>query len=166
MRNEVFLEAVKSVMLRHPASIDVLVVTTLPAPAAPGPGEILIKLHTSSLNYHDYVVVTGGIPAADGRIPLSDGAGEVMAAGEGVAFPVGAAVVSTFFPNWADGRPQAHAERGVPGDDVDGFARDHSLAPASAFTRTPAGYSHAEAATLPCAALTAWRALVCASSFA
>ena len=154
------METLKCVALRHPASIGSLVVTTLPAPAAPGPGEILVKLHAGSLNYHDYVVVTGGIPTADGRIPLSDGAGEVVAAGEGAALPVGAAVVSTFFPTWADGGPQANAARGVPGDDVDGFARDYILAFASAFTRAPAGYSYAEAATLPCAALTAWRALV------
>jgi NADPH:quinone reductase-like Zn-dependent oxidoreductase len=123
-RTEVILEAVKSVVLRHPAAIGSLTVTMLPAPPMPAESEILVRLHASSLNYHDYVVVTGGIPAADGRIPLSDGAGEVVAVGAGVALPVGATVVSTFFPHWADGGPQANAARGVPGDDVDGFARE------------------------------------------
>ncbi len=104
--------------------------------------------------------MTGGISAADGRIPLSDGAGEVVAVGAGVARPVGATVVSKFFPHWVDGGPQANAARGVPGDDVDGFAREYILAPASAFTRAHEGYSHAGAATPPCAALTASRALV------
>ena len=81
-------------------------VVDLPDPGQPGPGQIRVRLRASSLNYHDFAVVTGMIPAADGRIPMSDGAGEVVAVGVGVdAYAVGDLVVSTFFPQWLDGTP-------------------------------------------------------------
>jgi NADPH:quinone reductase-like Zn-dependent oxidoreductase len=69
-------------------------------------------------------------------------------------------VLSTFFPNWPAGSPTLARLRGVPGDHVDGFAAELVAMPASAFTRLPKGWSLSEAATLPCAALTAWRALM------
>ncbi len=151
----------KAIRIGQPATLASLVATTIDDAAPPGPGEIQVRMRASSLNYHDYAVVTGMIPAAPGRIPLSDGAGEVVATGEGVEeFAVGQPVVSTFFPLWLDGRPSMRAARHVPGDSVDGYARECVTAPATAFTRVPAGYSHAEAATLTCAGLTAWRALV------
>lgn len=151
----------KAIRLRHPAGIDNLHLEEMAPPGAPGPGEIRVRIRASSLNYHDYIVVVGGIPTPDGRIPMSDGAGEVLAVGEGVTeFAVGDAVISTFFPNWLDGRPVPGGFAGVPGDGADGYAVEEVVAPATAFTRAPAGWSHAEAATLPCAALTAWRALV------
>ena len=88
-------------------------------------------------------------------------AGEVVEVGEAVSeFKVGDAVVSTFHPAWLDG----HKERGeltaTPGGAVDGFACEFVTRPATQFTRAPQGFSHVEAATLPCAAVTAWRALV------
>lgn len=130
-------------------------------PGAPGPGEIAVRLHANSINYHDYAVATGMIRTAPDRILLSDGAGEVVALGEGVdAFAPGDRVVSVFLPPWQDGPPCTLGFAAVPGDGIDGFARDAVVAPADAFTRIPAGYSHEEAATLPTAALTAWRALV------
>jgi NADPH:quinone reductase-like Zn-dependent oxidoreductase len=151
----------KAIRLRHPAGLDNLKHEDMAAPGDPGPGEIRVRLRASSLNYHDYIVVVGGIPTPDGRIPMSDGAGEVLAVGPGVTdFAVGDAVVSTFFPNWLDGAPIPGGFAGVPGDGADGYAREEVIAPANSFTRQPAGYSHAEAATLTCAGLTAWRALV------
>src|ERR1700719_3864421 len=94
------------IRLRQPGSIESLEVATMPEPGRPGRGEILVRLHASSLNYHDYLVVTGFVPIADGRIPMSDGAGEVLAVGEGLTeFKVGDKVVSTFFPDWFDGAP-------------------------------------------------------------
>ena len=150
----------KVVRLRQPAGLASLEVTTMSEPDPPGRGEILVRLHASSLNYHDYFVAIGGIKTPDGRIPLSDGAGEVLAVGEGVDMEVGAAVISVFYPKWADGRPIEGCASGVPGDGDDGYARELVVAPATSFTRAPAGYSHAEAATLTCAGLTAWRALV------
>lgn len=101
------------------------------------------------------------IPAADGRVPMSDGAGEIVAVGDDVyEFAVGDRVVSTFFPLWRDGELMAEMMGHVPGDSIDGFARDYVTAPVGAFARAPRGYSDAEAATLTCAGLTAWRALV------
>jgi NADPH:quinone reductase-like Zn-dependent oxidoreductase len=151
----------KAVALRAPGGIDRLEIVDLPYPGHPGPGEIRVALKASSLNYHDYAVVAGMIEVPDGRIPMSDGAGEVTVVGTGVTdFAVGDAVVSTFFPAWLDGAPIRGGFKGVPGDGTDGYAKEAVVAPVSAFTRAPKGYSHAEAATLTCAGLTAWRALV------
>ena len=127
----------------------------------PGPGEVKVRVRASSLNYHDFVVVMGGIPTDDGRIPMSDGAGDVVAVGEGVtSLKTGDKVISLFFPNWQAGTPELPNLIGVPGDHVDGFAAEEVVMPASAFTKMPDGWSYEEAATLPCAALTAWRALM------
>ncbi|MBX7540478.1 zinc-dependent alcohol dehydrogenase family protein [Qipengyuania sphaerica] len=143
-----------------PSTLDALslvVVQDAPPPAA---GEITVELKASSLNYHDYAVVKGMIPTAEGRIPMSDGAGVITAVGDGVnEFAVGDRVLSTFFPDWLDGSPPQTAFTRVPGDGIDGYAREAITAPSHWFTRAPAGFSHAEAATLTCAGLTAWRAL-------
>lgn len=126
----------------------------------PKHGEIQVRLHASSLNYHDYVVVSGVWGPAEPRIPMADGAGEIIAVGEGVSeFAVGDSVVSTFFPTWLDGTPQVDSFATVPGDGVDGFAREVVTAPATSFTHAPKGWSHTQAATLTTAGLTAWRAL-------
>ena len=92
---------------------------------------------------------------------MSDGAGEVVAVGEGVTkFKPGDKVVSLFFPNWQAGEIEAAGFASVPGDGADGFGAELVAAPETSFTRMPEGYSYQEAATLPCAALTAWRALM------
>lgn len=150
-----------AIRLAAPGGLSNLRVVALPDPGAPGPGQVRVRLHASSLNYHDLAVALGMIPTADGRIPMSDGAGVVEAVGEGVEdFAPGDHVVSTFFPHWLDGPPAVGDFATVPGDGVDGYARECVVAPAQAFTRAPAGYSHAQAATLTTAGLTAWRALV------
>ncbi len=126
----------------------------------PGQGEIQVRLHASSLNYHDYVVVSGMWGPAEPRIPMADGAGEIIAVGDGVSeFAVGDSVVSTFFPTWLDGTPQVDSFATVPGDGVDGYAREVVTAPANSFTHAPKGWSHTQASTLTTAGLTAWRAL-------
>ena len=151
----------KAVTLGTPGGLDRLKLVDKPEPQAPAVGEIRVRLHASSLNYHDYRVVLGGIPTADGRIPMADGAGVVEAIGHGVSeFAVGDHVVSCFFPQWQDGPPAVGDFATVPGDGVDGYAREIAVRPASWFTRSPQGFSHAEAATLTTAGLTAWRALV------
>ncbi|KPX46176.1 Alcohol dehydrogenase [Pseudomonas syringae pv. helianthi] len=128
---------------------------------APKAGEITVRLHANSLNYHDFAVVSGMWGPSESRIPMADGAGVVTAVGEGVSeFAVGDAVVSTFFPEWISGEPQVEGFVTVPGDGVDGYAREQVTARATSFTHAPLGYTHAEASTLTTAGLTAWRALM------
>lgn len=151
----------KAMQLAAPGGLDNLKLVELPAAAAPGAGQIQVRIHASSLNYHDLGVVSRPGVAADGRIPMADGAGVVTAVGAGVTeFAVGDAVVSTFFPQWLAGRNVPTDFQLVPGDGVDGFARESITLPATSFTHAPKGWSHAEAATLTTAGLTAWRALV------
>lgn len=129
--------------------------------AEPGPGEIRVRWRASSLNYHDLLVANGGIAVADGRIPMSDGAGEVDAIGAGVSrWQVGDKVMSLFFPNWQEGRHRPELTRAVTGDSIDGCACEYAVLAETAVTRMPTGLSFAEAATLPCAGLTAWQALM------
>jgi NADPH:quinone reductase-like Zn-dependent oxidoreductase len=151
----------RAMAVNTPATLDTLTLVDLPDASAPQTGEIAVRLHASSLNFHDYLVVNGSIPVDDGRIPMSDGAGEVIAVGSGVTeFAVGDAVVSIFHTRWLAGHlPEANFRR-VPGDGIDGYAREAVVTPAEWFTKAPKGYTYAEAATLTCAGVTAWRALV------
>jgi NADPH:quinone reductase-like Zn-dependent oxidoreductase len=152
---------VKGIRLGTQGGLDRAVVGDMPDPGAPAAGEIRVRLHATSLNYHDYSVVKHDRPASVGRVPMADGAGIVEATGEGVTeFAAGDAVVSTFFPLWLDGPPVHGDFSTVPGDGVDGYARELVVRPATWFTRAPGGWSHAEAATLTTAGVTAWRALV------
>ncbi|MBP7353466.1 MAG: NAD(P)-dependent alcohol dehydrogenase [Comamonas sp.] len=151
----------KAMHIAAPGGLDHLVPVELPAAAAPAAGEIQVRVHASSLNYHDLLVASRPGAAADGRIPMADGAGVVTAVGAGVTeFAVGDTVVSTFFPQWLAGRHVPSDFKLVPGDGVDGFARESVTLPATAFTHAPRDWSHEEAATLTTAGLTAWRALV------
>lgn len=130
-------------------------------PPKPRPGELLVRIRAASLNFLDDLLVMGKKPGTDRRIPLSDGAGEVIAVGADVdEFKVADAVVSTFYPYWLGGEMTPATKRDVPGESIDGYAREYACMPAHAFTKAPAGYTHAEAATLTCAGVTAWRALV------
>ncbi len=150
----------KVVRLKAPSSVATLRLLEEDVPS-PNTGEVLVRVRASSINPHDDFVVRGVIPAADGRVPLSDCAGEVVSCGEGVTeLSVGDAVVSTFWPYWLSGEMTAAIRRDIPGENVDGYAREYACMPAHAFTRSPAGISHAQAATLPCAGVTAWRGLV------
>lgn len=129
--------------------------------AAPAAGEITVRLHANALNYHDFAVVSGMWGPSAPRIPMADGAGEVVAVGAHVTeFKVGDAVVSTFFPTWQAGTPQVEGFATVPGDGIDGYAREYVTATVESFTLAPAGWSHVQASTLTTAALTAWRALM------
>lgn len=151
----------KAMTLQPPIGLDRLTLQDRPDPGLPGAGEIRVALHGSSLNFHDLGVATGRMPTADGRIPLADGAGIVEAVGDGVAdIAPGDTVVSCFFPDWQDGPPIVGDFSRTPGDGIDGFARDHVVLPATAFTKAPKGYDAVEAATITTAGLTAWRALV------
>ncbi|MBB5692402.1 zinc-dependent alcohol dehydrogenase family protein [Muricoccus pecuniae] len=151
----------RAMVVRAPGGLERLERVERPDPGAPGPGEIRVALHASSLNFHDYGVASGRARAEDGRVPMSDGAGVVEAVGTGVTdFRPGDHVVSCFFPDWQDGPPEIDNFSRTPGDGIDGFAQEVAVRPATAFTRAPRGFSHVEAATITTAGLTAWRALV------
>lgn len=128
---------------------------------APNAGEITVRLHANSLNYHDYAVLSGMWGPVEPRIPMADGAGEVITVGEGVTdFKVGDYVVSTFYPSWLHGEPNVIGFGSVPGDGVDGYAREMVTTTSNAFTLAPKGWSHLESSTLTTAAVTAWRGLM------
>jgi NADPH:quinone reductase-like Zn-dependent oxidoreductase len=151
----------KCITLGARGGLDRITLVDRPDPGEPGPDDVRVRLHATSLNFHDYKVVSGDRPNTEGLIPMADGAGIVESVGELVTdFVPGDPVVSTFFPRWTDGPPPFGDFKTVPGDGVDGYAREVVVAPAAAFTRAPRGWSHAEAATLTTAGVTAWRALV------
>ena len=95
----------QAMQLSAPGGLDQLRLNEI-TPRAPGLGEVQVEVKATSLNFHDYAVVIGMIPAADGRIPMSDGAGVVTAVGEGVSdYAVGDRVLSYFFPHWPSAAP-------------------------------------------------------------
>jgi NADPH:quinone reductase-like Zn-dependent oxidoreductase len=131
-------------------------------PRQPGPGEALIRVKATSVNFHDFVGVMGGIPRLPlPRVPFSDLCGEVEAVGDGVRrVAPGDRVSANFFPNWIGGRPEGQFMSPVFGDQVDGFLQTHATVRADALVKVPAHLSDAEVATLGCAGLTAWRSVV------
>ena len=128
----------------------------------PGPGEVLVKIHAVSFNYRDLLVVKGlyNPRMALPRIPCSDGAGEVIATGQQVTrWKPGDRVAGIFMQNWLDGPPTPAKVRGALGGDIDGMLTEFAALHESGMVRIPEHLSYAEAATLPCAAVTAWNAL-------
>lgn len=130
----------------------------------PGRGQILVRVRAVSLNYRDTLVVSGayfGGSVSRDTIPLSDGAGEVVAVGEGVArFKPGDRVAGTFFLDWADGPPVGpRLTRGWP---VDGMLAEYVVLDEGDAVALPKSLSFEEGATLPCAGVTAWHAVICA----
>lgn len=123
----------------------------------PGPGEVLIRVRATSLNYRDLMLARRSQQAV---IPLSDGAGEVAAVGPGVtAFAAGDRVAGCFFTSWPDGEVQPEYLRDALGGAIDGMLAELVALPASAVVKLPDYISFEEAATLPCAAVTAWNAM-------
>ena len=122
--------------------------------------EVKIRLHASSLNYHDYAVVSGVWGPSEQRIPMADGAGEVIKVGGAVKdLKVGDRVCTTFFPSWLDGKPNVQGFETVPGDGIDGYARELVNLQAGSLTLAPDQWTNEQSATLTTAGLTAWRAL-------
>jgi len=141
--------------------IENIVIEQVAEPGEPGPGEVRVRIHANSLNFHDYAVAAGMMPSEAGRLLLSDGAGVVESVGAGVTtLKAGDHVVSCFFPDWEDGPCPVTGFARTPGDGIDGYATPWVVRPASFFTLAPQGWSHAQSATLTTAGLTAWRALV------
>lgn len=143
--------------------IDSLEFVERPTPA-PGPGEILIAVRAISLNFRDLLMVKGlynpkmRLP----RIPCSDGAGQVVEVGPGVtAWKPGDRVCGIFMQNWLDGPLTAERAKGALGGDIDGVLADFVVLKEHGVVQIPEHLSFQEAATLPCAAVTAWNALSC-----
>lgn len=128
----------------------------------PGRGEVLLKMRASSLNYRDLVVLDRGYGAQTGTlplVPLSDGVGEVVAIGEDVdRVAIGERVCPMFFPDWIAGDPEPSRLRSLGGP-LDGTMSEYLRLPQHAVSRVPDALDDAQAAALPCAALTAWSAL-------
>jgi NADPH:quinone reductase-like Zn-dependent oxidoreductase len=139
-----------------------LVMTEVARPT-PGPGEVLVRVRATSLNRRDLSILRssyGGAASQDGLVPLSDGAGEVVALGPGVTrFTVGDRVAGTFFARWVDGRRTAEANASARGGSVDGMLSEMIVSHEDGLVHIPEHLSFEEAATLPCAAVTAWNGL-------
>ena len=142
-------------------SVDGIVLRSSEDPR-PGPKEVLMRVRASSLNYRDLMVLKGGGrgPRKPGVIPLSDGAGEVVAIGDGVTrIKVGDQIAGTFHPRWFGGpiKPEYLTDR--LGANLDGMLAEYAVLSEEALVHVPSHLSFEEAATLPCAAVTAWVAL-------
>ncbi len=130
-------------------------------PPAPGPGEVLVRLRAASPNYIDLAAATGGFPLPSlPVIPVTDGAGEVAAVGPGVAGPApGERVILHFFPDWTAGALPPLDGRRMRGLTMPGSLADYAVVPAQGVVPIPDHLSFTEAATLPIAATTAWKAI-------
>jgi len=128
-----------------------------------GPGQVCVKVGASSLNFRDLVVIQGayGAHIKTPLIPFSDGAGEVVEVGPGVTrFKPGDRVAPMFFQTWADGEPNGEKLAGALGGPLNGALTEHMFVREQGLAKIPESYSYEEAACLPCAALTAWSALI------
>jgi NADPH:quinone reductase-like Zn-dependent oxidoreductase len=144
------------------AGIDALVKVDLPVPR-PGPRQVLIKVAACSLNYRDLAIVLGTyrMPVKPNLIPLSDGAGEVVEVGAGVTrVKVGDRVAGCFFQRWIAGPILADTHASALGGSIDGMLAQYAVLEEDGVVKLPGHLSFEEGATLPCAAVTAWHALI------
>jgi len=141
---------------------DHLTIATRPEPVA-GPGQVVLRMKASSINFRDLVVPKRGYGSFTGNlplIPLSDGVGVVESVGAGVtSLKTGDRVCPTFMQKWLSGEPTLETMTSTLGGPIDGTMAELMCLPESGVVKVPAYLSDLEAATLPCAALTAWSAL-------
>jgi NADPH:quinone reductase-like Zn-dependent oxidoreductase len=151
----------RALVIQNAFGLENLAVVDRPEPT-PGPGQVLVRVRAASLNYRD-LLVAGGQYNPKLKFPRvlgSDGAGEVVAVGEGVtAFAPGDRVVGCFMPDWADGPLTESAVKSALGGERDGVLAELVAFEDRGLLPVPAGLTFGEAATLPCAAVTAWNAL-------
>lgn len=153
----------RAIAIRHPGQgLEAWQPIELPDPT-PGPGHVVVRVRAASLNYRDLMVVRGqygGTPRQD-LIATSDAAGEIVATGPGVTrWRTGDRVCGAFFPTWLSG-PLADADdpQALGAGQTDGVLAQYITLPQAGVVRAPDHLSDEEAATLPCAAVTAWNAL-------
>ncbi len=151
------------VAVAEPLGLDNLKIIERPEPR-PGAGEVLVRMRAASLNYRDLLAIEGGYGSQQKRadlVPLSDGAGEIVETGPGVTqWRAGDRVVGCFFANWPSGPPSAERVAANLGASVDGVASEYRVFGEHAILPIPTHLAFVQAATLPCAALTAWVALI------
>lgn len=148
--------------IREAAGIDGVVLNPERPTPEVGQSEILVRVRATSLNYRDLMIAEGTyrLGAKPNLIPLSDGAGEVVAVGPGVTrFKIGDRVAGAFFPGWLAGAISAEAISRALGGTADGMLAEYVSLPESGAIAIPEHMSFEEGATLPCAALTAWHAV-------
>ncbi len=144
------------------AGIEALTQVERPDPK-PAHRQVLVKVKACSLNFRDLGIVRGSyrMPVRDNFIPLSDGAGEVIEVGPGVTrFKPGDRVAGNFFQRWQGGEPAADAHLSALGGGIDGMLADYAVLEEDGAVKIPSHLSLEEAATLPCAAVTVWHAMV------
>lgn len=151
----------KAFEIQNSFGLDSLTLTERPDPS-PGYGQVLIKLRAASLNYRDLMVVKGlynpkqPLPL----IPLSDAVGEVIAVGEGVTrVKTGSRVAGIFFQKWLCGQLTEAIAKSALGGAIDGMLAEYAVLHEDGVVHVPENLTDEEAATLPCAAVTAWNAL-------
>jgi len=144
-------------------SMDNLTLTERPEPE-PGPGQVLLRMKAASLNYRDLLVPQRGYGKLTGTLPLipiSDGVGEVVAMGEGVRrVVIGDRVCPLMIQSWISGPPTMQRISSTLGGPLDGVMAEYMVLNEQGIVRVPDHLNDEEAATLPCAALTAWSAIV------
>lgn len=146
----------------HDFGIEHLTLTDRPDPR-PGAGQVVVRIRSVSLNFRDKLVIHGSY-SRKLRLPLvpcSDAAGEVMAIGEGVnRFRVGDRVMANFMPGWIEGEVNEEKAKTALGAGVDGVLAERVVFDQRSLVEVPEMLSFEEAATLPCAGVTAWNALM------
>lgn len=152
----------KAYEVRETTGLDGLHLNANRAEPVAGPGQIVVRMRAAALNYRDQGVIKGAYGYTKFPvIPLSDGAGEVAHVGPGVTlFKAGDRVAGTFFVNWIAGRIPADASKNSLGGMVDGVLAEYALLSETGAIKISDHLTFEEAATLPCAALTAWHAVV------
>jgi len=152
----------KAYELQKMGSTDQWVQVERPEPK-PGPGQALVRIRAVSLNYRDLLILRRGYGLTSARsiIPVSDGAGEVVAVGAGVTrVKPGDRVAPTFFQNWTQGEIAREQLKALGAGDIDGVLAEYVVTDAETLVHLPEHFSFEEGATLPCAAVTTWHALV------
>ncbi len=125
-----------------------------------GPGDVRVRVRAVSLNYRDLMVARGSKKRAKRIVPVSDGAGEVIEIGSEVKrLAIGDRVTAAFFPTWLDGGFAEEHHANALGGSLDGMLAEEVALPERAWVTIPARYTFEQAATLPCAGVTAWHAL-------
>lgn len=148
----------RSYQVGEQKGLDSLSIVERPVPE-PGPGEVRIAVRASALNHRDLMVMSGryGGPKPPTRVPVADGAGEVVALGAGVTrVKVGDRVTAPHFTPWIDGDYDPSVFAGDVGNSIDGWLQEQVVLPAAALVKLPAKMSYEAAAALGAAGITAW----------